>query len=89
MEYDTLCARLTKNQSQDLGTLDPIKLGDHYNDCDDNMNRIEFRYFTTFTPGKLAQAVRDRLHALGWDSRTRFFGGHNDIHHIYIRKLED
>jgi hypothetical protein len=88
-DYTSKTRDLSFEQVRDLGTQAPARKGDWTGDYDQNMNRVRRYYFGTFTPGKLAQDARDRLHALGYQSITIFDPSARDVHHIYVSKDED
>jgi hypothetical protein len=88
-DYDSQVRNLSLEQLRELGTLTKSRMNDWTSDYDGNMNRVQRKYFATFTPGKLAQATRDRLHSLGYQSITIFDTSAKDVHHIYASKDDD
>jgi len=84
--YDNVVRSLDFEGLRKLGTQTLTRSGDYTYDYDQNMNRVQRYYFGTFPKGKLAQAVRDRLHQLDYTSVTIFDSRDKAIHHIYASK---
>lgn len=88
-DYDAQTRDLSFEDLRKLGTQDPARSAyprDYTYDYDQNMNRVQRIYFATFAPGKLAQAIRDQLHRLDYETVTIFGDKKKTIHHIYASK---